>query len=130
MAELKAQKLELDTELANAKVGPWLQLVAHQWIHGTTNEKPAQRLVEEVKHFLPLPAITQPTSHLPALLDISVFPRWKQAICNTKWRCMRRYYKERPMLLHEQISSLCDPLNLNAIASHWSSIAEQAIKNE
>lgn len=34
------------------------------------------------------------------------------------------------MLLHEQISSLCDPLNLNAIASHWPSIAEQAIQNE
>jgi DNA replication protein DnaC len=34
------------------------------------------------------------------------------------------------MLLHEQISSLCTPLNLNAIASHWPSIAEQAVQNE
>jgi DNA replication protein DnaC len=34
------------------------------------------------------------------------------------------------MLLHEQISSLCEPLNLNAIASHWPSIAEQAVQNE
>jgi transposase len=74
MAELKAQGLELDSELANAKVGPWLQLVAHQRIHGTTNEKPAQRLAEEVSHFLPLPAITQPTLHQPIPLDISVIP--------------------------------------------------------
>lgn len=36
-------------EIANAKIGPWLQRVAHQRLHGTTAEKPADRLIEEVK---------------------------------------------------------------------------------
>lgn len=34
--DLRAHNLELDSEIANAKVGPWLQRVAHQRIHGTT----------------------------------------------------------------------------------------------
>lgn len=46
---LRAQNLELDVEIANAKIGPWLQRVAHQRLHGTTAEKPADRLIEEVK---------------------------------------------------------------------------------
>ncbi|QBY43565.1 hypothetical protein ArsFIN_21330 [Arsenophonus nasoniae] len=43
--DLRAHNLELDIEIANAKVGPWLQRVAHQRIHGTTLEKPADRFV-------------------------------------------------------------------------------------
>ncbi|WP_127960472.1 IS21 family transposase [Serratia microhaemolytica] len=54
-AKLRAQHLELDVELANAKIGPWLHRIAHQRIHGTTLEKPADRLVEETPHLLPLP---------------------------------------------------------------------------
>ena len=34
------------------------------------------------------------------------------------------------MSQHEQINSLCAPLNLNAIASLWPRIAGPAIKNE
>ena len=47
-----------------------LQCVAHQRIHGTTHEKPAQRLIEEVKHLLPLPLIKEdkPSQSAPVVM--------------------------------------------------------------
>lgn len=54
-AELKAQRLALDIEVANAKIGPWLHQVAHQRIHGTTGEKPQDRLDKEKQFLQPLP---------------------------------------------------------------------------
>jgi len=54
-AELKAQGLSLDIEIVNAKIGPWLNQVAHQRIHGTTNEKPQDRLNVEKHQLQPLP---------------------------------------------------------------------------
>lgn len=54
---LKEQGLLLDVTLANAKVGAWLQNVAHQRIHGTTKEKPADRLAHEVGYLQPLPTM-------------------------------------------------------------------------
>ena len=56
-ATLRQAKLELDVETANDHIGPWLDSVAHQRIHGTTGVKPQVRLDEE-RHFLnPLPEL-------------------------------------------------------------------------
>ncbi|EPM7283806.1 IS21 family transposase [Pseudomonas aeruginosa] len=63
-ATLKSAGLTLDVETANAHVGRWLAEVAHQRVHGTTNEQPAARLVEERKHLLPLPVL--PHTAVPA----------------------------------------------------------------
>lgn len=54
-ATLRAEHLDLDVQIANAKIGSWLHRVAHQRCHGTTMEKPAERLIDEVKYLKPLP---------------------------------------------------------------------------
>lgn len=73
-AELRAQKLELDVEIANAKIGPWLQRVAHQRIHGTTGEKPTVRLIEEVKHLQALPQYVSQSTTVNTTVDIQIAP--------------------------------------------------------
>jgi len=73
-AELRAQSLELDVQIANAKVGPWLQRVANQRIHGTTLAVPTERLREEVKQLLPLPRFVQGASHHKSAPDIRIVP--------------------------------------------------------
>ncbi|WP_334468700.1 IS21 family transposase [Arsenophonus sp. PmNCSU2021_1] len=72
--DLRAHNLELDIEIANAKVGPWLQRVAHQRIHGTTLEKPADRLAKEVKYLLPLPARVCQSIPQTNTLNIRIVP--------------------------------------------------------
>ncbi|QBY43535.1 Integrase core domain protein [Arsenophonus nasoniae] len=72
--DLRAHNLELDIEIANAKVGPWLQRVAHQRIHGTTLEKPADRLAKEVKSLLPLPARVCQSIPQTNTLNIPIVP--------------------------------------------------------
>jgi transposase len=52
---LKQNGLDLDVDLCNAKIGAWLHDIAHQRIHGTTQEKPQVRLEEERHYLLPLP---------------------------------------------------------------------------
>lgn len=74
VTELRAQGLELDVEIANAKVGPWLLRVAHQRIHGTTKEKPAERLAQEVAHLLPLPTMVEHSAHRDTATSIHVVP--------------------------------------------------------
>lgn len=74
VTELRAQDLLLDVEMANAKIGPWLERVAHQRIHGTTKAKPADRLVEEVTCLQPLPAMIQQKSASQGMPDISIAP--------------------------------------------------------
>lgn len=54
-AELKQQGLVLDAPIANGKIGTWLHDVAHQRIHGTTEEKPQVLLDKERLSLLPLP---------------------------------------------------------------------------
>jgi len=46
-ATLKQAGLRLDVETANGQIGQWLHEVAHQRIHGTTQQTPADLLVEE-----------------------------------------------------------------------------------
>jgi transposase len=64
-ASLKQAGLHLDVEVANAHVGRWLTEVANVRVHGTTGERPADRLRTEREHLLPLPTIT-PAAPMPA----------------------------------------------------------------
>ncbi len=72
--QLRSQGLELDVDIANAKVGPWLERVAHQRIHGTTNEKPADRLLQEEKCLLPLPVWIHEDRNQKTKLEITIVP--------------------------------------------------------
>ncbi len=55
VAQLKQAGLTLDTVTANSEVRRWLAEVANQRIHGTTQERPAQRLHQEDLQGLPAP---------------------------------------------------------------------------
>lgn len=73
-ATLKQAGLMLDVSAANAHIGPWLQEVANQRRHGTTDEIPAIRLQQELPLFLPLPHIEHdglrvPVSERPVPLE-------------------------------------------------------------
>jgi len=59
-ATLNQAGLRLDVATANAHIGPWLELVAHQRIHGTTGVKPQIRLDQERFELTPLPSRPQP----------------------------------------------------------------------
>ena len=59
-ASLKQAGLVLDVDTANAHIGPWLQDVANQRIHGTTGEKPAELLAKERLSLQPLPSGIKP----------------------------------------------------------------------
>lgn len=58
-ATLKAAGLKLDTAAANAHIGRWLAEVANARTHGTTGERPDQRLVIERAALTPLPRSVQ-----------------------------------------------------------------------
>ena len=74
-ASLKQAGLVLDVEVANGQVGPWLDEVAHQRIHGTTQQKPADLLVKEQLALseLPLQPLEEPqinkTTQLPVPIE-------------------------------------------------------------
>lgn len=86
----------LDINAANEQVALWLDTVAHQRIHDTTKQKPAERLVEERKVLQTLPprllavASSLPdNSPLPSLSrrsqqplhhDLSVYDQLMEAI--------------------------------------------------
>lgn len=46
---------QLDIVTANIEVARWLREVAHERIHGTTGEKPVDRLDDERRHLQPMP---------------------------------------------------------------------------
>jgi hypothetical protein len=52
---LKQAGLKLDVDVANAHVGRWLTEVANVRVHGTTGERPVDRLHVEREHLMPLP---------------------------------------------------------------------------
>lgn len=52
----KQAGLKLDVAAANAHIGRWLAEVANVRVHGTTGERPADRLGIEREHLLPLPS--------------------------------------------------------------------------
>lgn len=60
-AALKQVGLTLDVDTANARIGAWLAEVAHQRIHGTTQEKPQVLLDKERLSLQPLPAPATPS---------------------------------------------------------------------
>ena len=56
-ATLKQAGLKLDVSSANAHIGRWLAEVANARVHGSTGERPDQRLVLERPALLTLPAV-------------------------------------------------------------------------
>jgi transposase len=69
----------IDITTANEAVLSWLETVAHQRIHDTTKQKPAQRLVEERKVLKALPPVLLPVAKrlkaeypLPSSIDFNV----------------------------------------------------------
>jgi transposase len=53
--KMQALELVLDVETANEQVMVWLDTVAHQRIHDTTKQRPAERLIDERKVLQALP---------------------------------------------------------------------------
>lgn len=64
-ATLKQHGLDLTVDVANGHIGAWLEAVAHQRIHGTTNTKPQVLLEKERFSLLPLPNTSAPISLPP-----------------------------------------------------------------
>jgi hypothetical protein len=58
-ASLKQAGLELDVDIANGQIGPWLSEIANQRIHGTTGEKPQDLLDKERWSLQALPVRTE-----------------------------------------------------------------------
>ena len=56
-ASLKQAGLHFDAQAANAHIGRWLTEVANCRVHGTTNERPDRRMVEERAALLALPQV-------------------------------------------------------------------------
>lgn len=56
ISRLAQSHLQLDVVTANGEVTRWLSEVANQRLHGTTQERPSDRLQAEVSHLQPLPA--------------------------------------------------------------------------
>ncbi len=72
-ATLKQSGLALDVTIANAHIGEWLDNTAHQRIHGTTGEKPQNRLDKEKHTFQPLPMEAIPLLPPPPT-DAAIIP--------------------------------------------------------
>lgn len=67
VTRLAQQGVAVDVGLLNAEVRRWLQDVADQRIHGTTQEPPAHRLVLERQHLQALPLLPYTGQVVPAL---------------------------------------------------------------
>jgi transposase len=87
VAQLKQAGLTLDVVTANIEVRRWLSEVANQRIHGTTQERPAQRLHEEHLQGIPSPwrgdiRAARPQSEVaaaPIARPVTVIERIEQA---------------------------------------------------
>jgi transposase len=78
----------IDIVTANEAVLPWLETVAHQRIHDTTKQKPAERLIEERKALQALPPAILPiverleTAYLlPSFMDLNMPPLHHDLSC-------------------------------------------------
>jgi transposase len=61
---------ELDLATANYEVKKWLETIAHQRIHNTTKQSPAQRLVEERPYLKELPPHIMPVSQANEAISV------------------------------------------------------------
>jgi len=73
-ATLKQADLRLDVSVANARIGPWLEDVAHQRIHGTTAQRPQVLLDEERFELMPLPQKETATQYRPSINSYPAMP--------------------------------------------------------
>lgn len=71
---LEQAGLNLDVEVANGKVGPWLADIAHQRIHGTTGERPQALLDKERPSLKPLPLRNEAAGLAQELLAQQAIP--------------------------------------------------------
>lgn len=55
VAQLKQSGLTLDVVTANTQVRTWLKEIANERLHGTTHQRPSQRLLEENLQSIPSP---------------------------------------------------------------------------
>jgi transposase len=71
----------------NQQVQTWLETVAHQRLHGTTHERPADRLVQERSHLLALPAPERlaPFQRVPRLVGRDGFVAFAGARYGVPW---------------------------------------------
>lgn len=60
--KLAASGLQIDVTTANEAILPWLDNIAHQRIHDTTKQKPAERLAHERVYLQTLPPKLMPTT--------------------------------------------------------------------
>lgn len=93
----------LDVLTANREVSHWLQEIANVRVHGTTQEQPSLRLIDEVKHLQPIPApwrgnigaarVQQPSSvMLPSIRPAIVIARIEAAMPD-----------QHPLAVYEQL---------------------------
>lgn len=72
VSRLAQSHLQLDVVTANREVARWLNEVANQRVHGTTQEQPAMRLQEEAPHLQVIPAPWRGDIAAARVLDPSV----------------------------------------------------------
>ena len=73
-ATLKQAGLTLDVDTANAQIGPWLEDVANQRVHGTTKQTPAALLIKEQLALatLPLKSLSGKSPRIPSRRAVPV----------------------------------------------------------
>lgn len=76
--QLQADNQIIDIQIANLEVRKWLDTVAHQRIHDTTKQKPADRLVEERKFLQAVPPDLIPVT--PSLESKTPLPSALEAL--------------------------------------------------
>jgi transposase len=70
LAEFRQRNESLTLAIINARFDAWQREVANQRIHGTTGEKPAERLLIERSHLFPLPD----TRVAPSIREVQSVP--------------------------------------------------------
>jgi transposase len=74
-AEFRQRGEPLTLDIVNARFAAWQAEVANQRIHGTTGERPCDRLAQERDRLLPLPAVAVPPSVREALAPATTVAR-------------------------------------------------------
>lgn len=70
VAEFRQREETLTLDIVNARFDAWQRQIANQRIHGTTGEKPAERLLVERTKLLPLPG----TRVAPSVREVQATP--------------------------------------------------------
>ena len=100
--------LQLDVTTANLEVARWLREVAHERVHGTTQEKPAARMAAEVPHLQALAppwrgdiAAARPQTVAPEVPEVPEMPAPRPAIVIE--RIAEAAPAQHPLAVYEQL---------------------------